>query len=256
MPISFYRMYLLVVHRMLFVYSCNGRRYQSQLTFDSQTSQNWWRSISNVEESAPFHSITYGRKTVECITIHQSCFEKPTIFLMCFQNGSEFFRSFSADVFSCNYLEYRCDLPCFAHIANGNSSVFRTNQYVSKFPFYQTSTCTFVCFYSQSQPTANVAILFSTVFNACNAFGVAFSFCELGQRISNAFDEIDDVIAQLKWYLCPDELKRILPIIIINSQDPVALEYFGSTSCSRETFKKVCLNIWKNSDSVSFMLVL
>lgn len=65
--------------------------------------------------------------------------------------------------------------------------------------------------------------------------------CELGQRISNAFEEIDDVIAQYNWYLFPDKLKRMLPIILMNTQDRVAFECFGSIACSREAFRKVCL---------------
>lgn len=73
----------------------------------------------------------------------------------------------------------------------------------------------------------------------CYAFGTLFVACELGQRASNAFDEINDVIGQFDWYLFPDELKKILPIIMQFAQRPVDVEFFGSISCSREVFKRV-----------------
>lgn len=73
----------------------------------------------------------------------------------------------------------------------------------------------------------------------CYAFGIVFIACEVGNRQSNAFDEIDDVIGQFKWYLFPDELKRILPFIIHFAQRPVNIEFFGSSSCNRNTFQRV-----------------
>lgn len=63
--------------------------------------------------------------------------------------------------------------------------------------------------------------------------------CELGQRIHNAFVEIDDVITQFDWYLFSDELKRMLPIILINIKEPVIFACFGNIACSREAFRKV-----------------
>lgn len=79
---------------------------------------------------------------------------------------------------------------------------------------------------------------------------MVFLVCELGQRINNDFRTIDDVIAQFNWYLFSDELKRMLPIILINTQEPVVFDLFGNIACSREAFRKVCLKETKQNQFI------
>lgn len=71
------------------------------------------------------------------------------------------------------------------------------------------------------------------------SFGLVFTSCELCERVSDAFEEICDVIDQLDWYKYPSDIKQILPMIILNAQAPINIECFGSISCSRLVFKKV-----------------
>lgn len=71
------------------------------------------------------------------------------------------------------------------------------------------------------------------------ALALVFIICELGQRMSDTFDEIDSTLDKSDWYLFPIEIKRMLPMIIANAQEPVSLECFGSIICSRNTFKNV-----------------
>ena len=78
-----------------------------------------------------------------------------------------------------------------------------------------------------------------TIFDACFAFGILLIACELCQQIENAFVEIDDMIGEFDWYLFPNEIQQILPIIIAAAQKPVTIECFGSISCNRDVFKKV-----------------
>lgn len=85
----------------------------------------------------------------------------------------------------------------------------------------------------------DIAILFTAVFYTFCAFGAVFISCEVGQRISNGFEEIEDVTSQYHWYLFPEQLKRMLPMILINLQVPVGIPVFGSFLCSRDTFKRV-----------------
>lgn len=85
----------------------------------------------------------------------------------------------------------------------------------------------------------NIFILFGLMLEVVFAFGLVFIVCEIGERISTAFNEIDDVIDQFKWYLLPAEVQRMLPTIILNVQQKVALKCFGSISCQREAFRKV-----------------
>lgn len=66
--------------------------------------------------------------------------------------------------------------------------------------------------------------------------------CELGGRISNEFEEINDKINHLKWYLFPIKILRLMPMIMMSSQEWVGFACFGSIPCDRETFKKVNCN--------------
>lgn len=72
-------------------------------------------------------------------------------------------------------------------------------------------------------------------------FGLALVMfaCEIGQRMSDAFEEIDITMERFDWYLFPIEVKRMLPVIMENAQEPVTLECFGSIGCTRDVFKKV-----------------
>ena len=81
--------------------------------------------------------------------------------------------------------------------------------------------------------------LLATTLFMLYAFGAVFVICEVEQLQSNHFEEFIDIIEQFKWYLFPMEIKRILPTIIINTQQPVSTECFGSIACNRDTFKRV-----------------
>lgn len=74
---------------------------------------------------------------------------------------------------------------------------------------------------------------------ACCAFGFVLFVCEIGQRFSVQFDDVMLVIDQFDWNTFPINVQRMLPIIMLNAQEPVELECFGSVMCSRATFKGV-----------------
>lgn len=71
------------------------------------------------------------------------------------------------------------------------------------------------------------------------SFGLVFITCELAGRVCIEFDDIDAIVGQFSWYLFSDEVKKMLPTIMINAQQEVGYECFGSVLCNRETFKKV-----------------
>lgn len=77
------------------------------------------------------------------------------------------------------------------------------------------------------------------VFYASYAFGIMMFICELGQRLSDAFEEIGVVIESFQWNLFSLQMRKLLPIILIVEQQTIDLEFFGSISGTRETFKKV-----------------
>lgn len=65
--------------------------------------------------------------------------------------------------------------------------------------------------------------------------------CEIGQQSCDLFiEEINDKFDQIDWYLYPIEIRRTLPTVFVMAQKAVCLEFFGSMTASRDTFKKVC----------------
>lgn len=82
-------------------------------------------------------------------------------------------------------------------------------------------------------------VLYESIFCGFLALSLVFIACELGQRGSDAFNEIGEVFVEIDWYLMPDEIQRRLPIIMIYLQDSIEIRFFGSISCSRAQFQKV-----------------
>lgn len=76
---------------------------------------------------------------------------------------------------------------------------------------------------------------------------VSFIPCDLGHRMSSNLWEINDSMDQYDWYLYPEEILKMLPMILMGVQKPVEVEGFGSFKCNRESFQKVCSIDWGNS---------
>lgn len=90
----------------------------------------------------------------------------------------------------------------------------------------------------------NLLVLLVLFFEACYSFGLIFIVCELCQRATNEFGDVNDVIGQFAWYRFPTIIKKRLPTIIQFAQQDIVFECFGSISCSREAFKKVSFTIF------------
>lgn len=89
-------------------------------------------------------------------------------------------------------------------------------------------------------------LLTDTIFAGGQAIVLLFAACELSQRINNAYSEVDSIFNQFAWYLFPNEVRRILPTIIMYIQEPVELKFFGNLSCSRDQYKRVRTNHIRN----------
>lgn len=71
------------------------------------------------------------------------------------------------------------------------------------------------------------------------SFAQIMLFCELGERLTDRFEKINDEILQCDWYTLPIQVQKILPMILGSTQQPFVINVFGSIRCSRETFKVV-----------------
>lgn len=79
------------------------------------------------------------------------------------------------------------------------------------------------------------------------SFIAIFVSCELSERMSMRFDEIKETINQSNWYSFPIEVQRMLPPVLMYTQEPIFLHgfgRFGTLTLTRETFKKVISTHW------------
>lgn len=95
-----------------------------------------------------------------------------------------------------------------------------------------------ICFQSH-HANYSVEVFIILGFDGCNMLLAISIACEFSQQIRNAFSEINDLIKQFHWYRFPADMKRILPMTMTITQEPVSIEFFGSFSCCRELFRKV-----------------
>lgn len=98
-----------------------------------------------------------------------------------------------------------------------------------------------ICFL-KSHDTINEMILWKAVFYGFWVCALMLLVCEVGQRLSEKFTEINDVMDQLNWYAYPREVKRMLPTILTNLQQPVIIKCFAFIFCDREYSKRVSLS--------------
>lgn len=95
------------------------------------------------------------------------------------------------------------------------------------------------CFHQfQSKPEMDLVPLVLAFVDTFNYYSIVFVVCEICQQMSNAFEEIHKRFAQFDWYSFPNEIKQMLPKILIMLQRPVEFKCFGSFSSSRKSFKK------------------
>ena len=85
----------------------------------------------------------------------------------------------------------------------------------------------------------NIMTLGISIIDTIAAIMLMFVICELGQRVSNAFDEIGDEFDKFNWYRFPNEINRLLPMLMAETQESVTLEVFGSLTCCRIVLKSV-----------------
>lgn len=84
----------------------------------------------------------------------------------------------------------------------------------------------------------------STFFSICYLTDNIDNRPFFGERVSNEFVEMDDVLTvSFNWYKFPLKTWRIIPIVTICVQQPVRINCFGKKiGCTREIFQKVCSN--------------
>lgn len=75
------------------------------------------------------------------------------------------------------------------------------------------------------------------------SFVMIFAFCEMGELVSNQFNEFEMTLGQCKWYLFSLNLQRMCIIVLANAGQPTTVHGFGNIVCTRESMKKVILHV-------------
>lgn len=142
---------------------------------------------------------------------------------------------------------------CFnADVSNGNglaSFSFLSFAFRSKlqFPIKKENFSNFLNYF---QRDSNTILLVISLVQLGWSSSLTFIPCELSERISIAYFEVCDAVDELDWYLFPIEMQKLVPIVMVNSQAPIALRCFGSVFCGRDVFKKVCARKYNNLTNI------
>ena len=91
----------------------------------------------------------------------------------------------------------------------------------------------------QKSDNVNPAELLSTLMQIGYTFGTLFAYCEFGERVTHQFNQFNEHFCNCDWYLFPIEIKRIFLIVLVGIQDPVIIQGYAITVCTRDAFKKV-----------------
>ena len=100
------------------------------------------------------------------------------------------------------------------------------------FSYFQFLIFDFINF--QSHDEFDTIVLLVSIFYGFFTFLLLFVTCEVGEQCGKIFSEIDDEVVQLDWYLFSLEVQKLLPIVMINTQEPVVIKCFGSVAWTRE----------------------
>lgn len=66
-----------------------------------------------------------------------------------------------------------------------------------------------------------------------------FIYCYFGDQVTSRFSDITDTLYLCDWHLLPLHTQKNVPMMILAAQRFVHIKGFASSSCSRESFKKV-----------------
>ena len=111
----------------------------------------------------------------------------------------------------------------------------------------------FPAFLIKSEHVSNPMELINTFVIVFWSFASIFFFCAFGEMVTHQFNVFDDELCQCDWYLFPIEMKRMMIIFMVNTQQPAIIQGFANTVCTREAFKKVKKHILKSFSCNAFL---
>lgn len=92
---------------------------------------------------------------------------------------------------------------------------------------------------TQQHDEFDLIAIFTSFSGLICALGFVFAKCEIIERISSKFDDINNMINQIGWHSCPFQIQKMLPVVMMSTQQTVEFEIFGSIKANRGTFQIV-----------------
>lgn len=71
------------------------------------------------------------------------------------------------------------------------------------------------------------------------AFSNIFAYCEMGERISGSFGEIENLVNEMDWHLFPIQTQRLMLMLLMGTQRSVKFMGYGNFPANRITMKSV-----------------
>lgn len=92
---------------------------------------------------------------------------------------------------------------------------------------------------SKLDENAKLIETFIVSISAIWIFGILFSICELGERMTYHFEMFGKELEQCDWHKLPIQMQRMHLIFLLDTQQPKNITCYGDILCTRETFKMV-----------------
>lgn len=182
----------------------------------------------------PYYPTLYRRKTVWVSQISLDSFDLIIfcLFSRCVDNFNEF-----------------CKYPLFAFFAWNLLSLssllvalqFQLVEYIWFWLFHPKQNSFFVCLLKWEdnfEPYETMVLSILAVW----IFGFNFIICESGERVSKQFALFEVEFGQCEWSKLPIEMQVVYLIFLTVSQQPIYIQGYGGSMCTRETFKQVYFN--------------
>lgn len=128
-------------------------------------------------------------------------------------------------------------------------------EYILWFAFFQYIIFSHFTFSHAHQMDTNANPL-ELIQIACTIFWaimMIFIACEFGEMVSSRFEKIDRKLCHCRWYLFPLKMRRIYAIVMTNTQQPLIVQGYANTQCTRGSFNRVQENERENLNKISFI---
>lgn len=106
------------------------------------------------------------------------------------------------------------------------------------FPYKKSKWIVFFIILKMDENSKMIDIITNSVI-AVLTFIFIFIACEPGERVSEAFEQLNDELIQCDWHLLPTEIQRLYLIFLVNTQQSINFQCYGGILCTRDTSKNV-----------------